>query len=584
MSRIQIASLFASVGADTKPLESGLGSAKQSLSQFGGEMAKQVIGTVSLTAAIYKTGKAVIDSIRDWTDYADSMRLSAQMAGITTEEMSRLAQAADDFRVPMETMQSAMEMALKNGFIPTIDNLATLSDRLLATADPAERAAIASKIFGKSYADIMPFLLAGGDAIRDTTESISDNLVVSEESARQAKEYKDALDALGDAWVGLKNKIGQFVVPALTDVINNLAGEPTELMKMQDAVFAAAKKAFDDGKISAEEYQGVLDGVATSTGTYTDYVDKLNFMLRILNQTNGEAADSTATLAGAESGAADAAIQAAEAQALLAEAQAKMMDELVSIVSLENVYKGIISLAYEYSDVLEQQAALQAERDNLISQGWSDQSAKVKELDANIAGLDDRMAEMADRVTLDMFEATIAVGGVTKAELAAYMQMATGMGLMSQQGAEAAIAAYGNAIETIDSYEIDDKTGNVIVDTAAAYAAFDALERYQLLDKEQRIFVRTYTDTTGGYDPYENYNGPTYGPQGATGIRAFSDMPYIVGERGPELFVPDTSGQVVPNNAMTGGSEILGEILMELQNQPARIKIAIKEAMALVGG
>ena len=248
---INIASLFATIGVNTDPLNKGLGGAKQSLTQFGGEMAKQVIGVASLTAAVYKAGQTVVDSIGDWADYADSMRLSAQMAGVTTEEMSRLTQAADDFRVPMEVMQRSMEMALKNGFTPTIDNLAALSDELLAIQDPATRAAKASEIFGKSYADMMPFLMAGGDAIREVTDGISDNLVVTEEAAQQAKEYKDALDALGDAWVGLKNKIGQFAVPALTDVINNLAGQPTELMKIQDEVMAAAKKAFDDKKISA---------------------------------------------------------------------------------------------------------------------------------------------------------------------------------------------------------------------------------------------------------------------------------------------------------------------------------------------
>ena len=140
---IQIASLFASIGADTSGLDKGLGSAKQSLSQFGGEMAKQVIGTVSLTAAVYKAGQAVVESVRDWADYADTMRMSAQMAGVTTEEMSRLVQAADDFRVPVETMQRSMEMALKNGFTPTIENIAQLSDSLLGITDPAARAAAA---------------------------------------------------------------------------------------------------------------------------------------------------------------------------------------------------------------------------------------------------------------------------------------------------------------------------------------------------------------------------------------------------------------------------------------------------------
>ncbi len=472
-----------------------------------------------------------------------------------------------------------MEMALKNGFTPTIDNLAALSDELLAIQDPTARAAKASEIFGKSYADMMPFLLAGGDAIRDTTDSISDNLVVTAEAAQQAKEYKDALDSLGDAWVGLKNKLGQFAVPALTDVINNLAGQPTELMKMQDTVIAAAKEAFDNQKISAGEYQSILDNVSTSTGTYTEYVSKLNFMLGILNKTNGDAAESTEGLSESELAAAEAALAAAEAQA-------KMNAELDNITSLEGNYQGIIDLAYDYTNMLEEKETLQIERQKLINQGWSEQSQKVKDLDANIAGIDASMAELADRVTLDMFQATIAVGGVTQAELGAYMQMAIDMGYMSEEGARAAMKAYGNAIETINGLEIDEKTGNVTVDATAAFATFDLLEQYVLLDKEQRVFVRTYYETSGNYDPYENYAGPTYGEgTRASGGNVDSGTPYIVGERGPELFVPNTNGQIVPNNELGGdNSGLLNDILMELQSQPSRIKVAIKEAMALVGG
>ena len=577
---INIASLFATVGVNTDQLNKGLGSAKQSLQGFGSEMAKQVIGTLSLTTAIYKLGKGVADSITDWADYADTMRLSAEMAGITTEEMSRLTQAADDFRVPMETMQRSMEMALKNGFIPTIDNLAALSDRLLAIDDPALRAAEASKIFGKSYADMMPFLLAGGEAIRDVTDGISDSLVVTAEAAQQAKEYKDALDALGDAWVGLKNKIGQFAVPALTDVINNLAGQPTELMKMQDVVTAAAKKAFDDKKISAEEYQAVLDNVSTSTGTYTEYVSKLNFMLGILNKTNGDAAESTEGLSESELAAAKAALAAAEAQA-------KMNAELANITTLDANYQGIIDLAYEYTDMLEEKETLQIERQKLINQGWSEQSQKVKDLDANIAGIDASMAELADRVTLDMFQATIAIGGVTQAELGAYMQMAIDMGYMSEEGAKAAMKAYGNAIETINGLEIDEKTGNVTVDATAAFATFDLLEQYVLLDKEQRVFVRTYYETSGNYDPYESYAGPRYGEgTRASGGDVIGGTPYIVGERGPELFIPDTNGRVYSNassSAMMGGGN--GDLLAALGRLPTAsdIALAVRDALLMVG-
>lgn len=39
----------------------------------------------------------------------------------------------------------------------------------------------------------------------------------------------------------------------------------------------------------------------------------------------------------------------------------------------------------------------------------------------------------------------------------------------------------------------------------------------------------------------------------AGGGPASANKPYIVGERGPELFVPNTSGTVIPNNALGGG-------------------------------
>ena len=570
---IQIASLFASIGVDPSVLNKGLGSAKTSLQQFGGEMAKQVIGTVSLTAAIYKAGQTVAQSVSDWADYADGMRLSAQMAGVTTEEMSRLSQAADDFRVPIETMQRSMEMALKNGFTPTIDNLAALSDRLLSIDDPALRAAAASKIFGKSYADMMPFLLAGGDAIRQTTAGISDNLVVTAEAAAEAKAYKDALDALGDAYTGFKNKVGQFFVPALTDIFNNLSGAPTELETLITAYQDAAFKAYATGKINDEGYAWYTDQISQRTDSYTGYVAHLKFQLALLNAKNGDVTASTSELTDAE-------LEAAAAALAAAEAQAKLNDELINITTVGGNYQGIIDLAYQFTDMLEQKETLQIERQKLLNQGWSEQSTKVKELTDNISKLDADMKKMADQVTLDMFKATIAVGGVTQAELAAYMQMAIDMGYMSEEGAKAAIEAYSNAIKVIDGLEIDEKTGNVNIDAAAAFFTLDLLQQYAILDKEARVFVKTYygTYSEGNYDREPGEQGG-----GASGGYFMADTPYIVGERGPELFVPNANGQIVSNEMAFGGGN--DDLLAALGRLPTAsdIALAVRDAFLLVG-
>lgn len=58
-----------------------------------------------------------------------------------------------------------------------------------------------------------------------------------------------------------------------------------------------------------------------------------------------------------------------------------------------------------------------------------------------------------------------------------------------------------------------------------------------------------------------NANTPTgipFGPAGgmppkAMGGPVTGNRPYLVGERGPELFVPHSSGGIVPNNALGGG-------------------------------
>ena len=192
------------------------------------------------------------------------------------------------------------------------------------------------------------------------------------------------------------------------------------------------------------------------------------------------------------------------------------------------------------------------------------------------------MADLANRVTLDMFQATIAIGGVTAAELSAYTQMAVDMGVMSKEGAQAAIDAYGKAIETINGYKIDEKTGNVSVDAVSAFATLDLLQQYSLLDKEQRVFVTTYYGTSHGYDPYNDE------PQFAHAMGGYelAGQPYLVGEAGPELFIPDTNGRVYSNassSAMMGGGN--GDLLAALGRLPTAsdIAMAVRDALLMVG-
>ena len=44
----------------------------------------------------------------------------------------------------------------------------------------------------------------------------------------------------------------------------------------------------------------------------------------------------------------------------------------------------------------------------------------------------------------------------------------------------------------------------------------------------------------------------------ASGGPVSANTPYIVGERGPEMFVPNSSGSIVPNNQLSSGGSAMG--------------------------
>lgn len=73
-------------------------------------------------------------------------------------------------------------------------------------------------------------------------------------------------------------------------------------------------------------------------------------------------------------------------------------------------------------------------------------------------------------------------------------------------------------------------------------AAFNAITGY--LGRNTSNIVG-HADFVGPMPPPKALGGP---------VSAMS--PYMVGERGPELFIPNSSGNIIPNNKMGGGGGV----------------------------
>lgn len=235
--------------------------------QFGA-LAKSAMGIVapvaSVGAALMTVKKIVVDSVADWMAYNQEMRMLSSATGAGAEDLSRLVQAADDAGVSIEGMEFALRLASQNGITPTIENMAKLSDRLLLITDATKRADEMQKIFGRGWAEIAPFILQGGEAIRQGAAAIDESLVVTAESIAASEEYRKAVDDLGDAWTGFKNTVGAATIPILTDLIdkvNELIEKTREANKQEEE----EQKNLDELSVQRAEYGKVLKESADGT-------------------------------------------------------------------------------------------------------------------------------------------------------------------------------------------------------------------------------------------------------------------------------------------------------------------------------
>jgi hypothetical protein len=223
----KIASLYAEITADTTKLQKGLGDGKKELGGFSSKLNSTVkeltgfsISQISAAGAVAALVGGVKKAIGDYSSYVEQVDKISMATGMASEETSRLIQVADDFRVDVGALSGALRMALQNGFNPTTEALANLSDRVMKIQDPTKRAAELQKIFGRSWQEMIPFLERGGDAIRAASDGISDGLVVTQSAIETNRKYQESVDNLGDAWTAFKFSLVGDILPAIAEALD----------------------------------------------------------------------------------------------------------------------------------------------------------------------------------------------------------------------------------------------------------------------------------------------------------------------------------------------------------------------------
>jgi hypothetical protein len=482
----------------------------------GIDIIEKAYGMVANTAQAFYS-----QTITATVAYNKSIRDTAQNLGITTEETSRIVQGFDDLGVSAESMGSAMEMMTKRGVAPSVEALAQIADQYVAIQDPLQRAAMMTELLGRNWTALTPALKMGGDAIREAAGAVSGSLVVTAEAEAASRKYEIALDNLGDSWTELKMTMGNGALPTVTGVVDSLThgGGNYEaiLQRMREIrdlqIELSNPPPMVVNPISPQGYTTPpspgISPQGYGSNPYGDLMTK-------------QAKDAAAAELKLKTG----------------------MGELQLFMS------GPVGKATEqYTDqnikLTESLTAAKEKLDELQKTPWKTADIKqakadVVEITKTITTSNEDQAKAGKQLIFDMVKAKMELsdGVLTEDESNKLMELATQMGLIDEPTKQ----LYDDISKSLEGLD------SGVTSTENWIAAMQRLAT----DWYVRVYYESYGDVPEGFTP-PKATKVEHSARMASGGPVSMGSTYLVGEQGPEMFVPDSNGTIVPNNQLRRG-------------------------------
>ena len=541
-------------------------------------------------AAIQQLGVAVRDAANKLGDLKDA----SEAIGITTDALQELQYAAQLSGVSADVLQGSLQKLTKNlgdaamggtsakksldelglsgselSTIPLDQALAKIADKLAAVENPAQRATLATDLFGKSGLAMVNMLADGSAGLEAmAAEAQSLGVVINRDVIYNAAEAADKLDAMS---MVVSANLTAALVNLMPFVIDAAQGIASLTKAVNDFLFAGTQRQVTSNN--------ALAYAATATGEVRDAYLAYGAAVNKVNSLNTDA-----PIFDARSGQDRAdALRAAELEAEV---------NRVLVIAAVDREKAEKALDATYSASVQSVSDKNAELQNEIALNGLSKEEQIKK---NAA------VEKAALVETLMTQAMAANGTVSETQRQSILALATQqeqltianeMGKIAQTGAnkgmsDAAIIALKtkdalaiyqaqvqnlgltmSEFETISSTiqsSMEDAFMGMVDGTTSAKDAFRSMaadiikELYRVL-VVQRMVGQVATAGKAG----SGLLGFIGGALGITGSAAGGPLqagqPSVVGEHGRELFVPSSAGRVlsVPQSkaAVGGGGNV----------------------------
>ena len=280
-------------GEPLKKLEMGIDSLTSKINIVGGS-------AVAAATAMFGFAKFTADA-------GDHILHTSEMLGVNIEQLQRLQFAAKLANVSNEEFSNSLRFLGKNlieakkgtgdaieafrklklnprQFATSDEALRAISDRFHAMPEGPERAALAMQLFGRSGANMVPFLKEGSKAIDEAAAKADKyGIVLTKAQAEAGDKFNDTLEETHAALTGIRNIVGNALIPQMTlllEAFNDMVASNRQIIASKiQSVFTVLSRII---KIVAQAAAGALEifsNIAGVFGGMTGIVDGLNAAL-----------------------------------------------------------------------------------------------------------------------------------------------------------------------------------------------------------------------------------------------------------------------------------------------------------------
>ncbi len=190
----------------------------------GVAMIRSGLQTVDAQAKLAQSMQTTVESVQTLTWAGELAGVSmGEIEQATKKLTTRLSEAATGSGSAVKALQRLNLAAAELQTLPLDKRITAIQEALNRFVPEAERAAVASDLFGDRAA--LAFLRIDPATLREAAQDVRDfGVAVSASDAAQIERTGDAIARLSLIWIGLTNRLTAAVAPALETVATALAG------------------------------------------------------------------------------------------------------------------------------------------------------------------------------------------------------------------------------------------------------------------------------------------------------------------------------------------------------------------------